>query len=56
LAFASAWFQYRDTKTGQPQIATLLASVFLYRFLQHVLPEGLVKVRYYGFLHPRACY
>jgi hypothetical protein len=23
---------------------------FIHRFLQHVLPEGFVKVRYYGFL------
>jgi hypothetical protein len=25
---------------------------FLRRFLQHVLPTGFMKVRYYGFLHP----
>jgi hypothetical protein len=24
----------------------------LRRFLQHVLPTGFMKVRYYGFLHP----
>ncbi|HIP73150.1 MAG TPA: hypothetical protein EYH05_17355 [Anaerolineae bacterium] len=25
---------------------------FIRRFLQHVLPEGFVKVRYYGFFSP----
>ena len=25
---------------------------FIRRFLQHVLPTGFMKVRYYGFLHP----
>jgi hypothetical protein len=33
---------------------TLPALDFLRRFLQHVLPRGFQKVRYYGFLHPRA--
>jgi len=25
---------------------------FLRRFLQHVLPQGFMKIRYYGFMHP----
>ena len=25
---------------------------FMHRFLQHVLPTGFMKVRYYGFLSP----
>jgi hypothetical protein len=25
---------------------------FMHRFLQHVLPKGFVKVRYYGFFSP----
>jgi hypothetical protein len=25
---------------------------FMHCFLQHVLPTGFMKVRYYGFLHP----
>jgi hypothetical protein len=53
LANGQVRFQYRDGKSGQPQIATLSATVFLSRFLQHVLPDGFVKVRYYGFLHPK---
>jgi len=31
---------------------TLEASEFIRRFLQHVLPRGFHKVRYYGFLSP----
>ena len=30
----------------------LAAMEFLRRFLQHVLPKGFHKVRYYGLLHP----
>jgi Putative transposase len=33
---------------------TLEAMEFLRRFLQHVLPSGFPKVRYYGFLSPAA--
>jgi hypothetical protein len=33
---------------------TLPALTFISRFLQHVLPEGFQKVRYFGFLHPSA--
>jgi hypothetical protein len=33
---------------------TLAAHEFIRRFLQHVLPTGFMKVRYYGFLSPSA--
>ena len=46
-------FQYQDRKTHQNRRVTLPALQFLSRFLQHVLPDGFVKVRYYGFLHPK---
>jgi hypothetical protein len=42
-------FQYRASDTGQPKRCTLTVEQFLQRFLQHVLPGGFVKVRYYGF-------
>jgi len=45
-------FRYRDTDTGQERVCTLLAEEFIRRFLQHVLPKGFVKVRYYGFFSP----
>jgi hypothetical protein len=43
-------FRYRPTDTGKPKVCTLPALEFIRRFLQHVLPRGFVKVRYYGFL------
>jgi hypothetical protein len=42
-------FQYRTSDTGQLKLCTLSVESFLHRFLQHVLPPGFVKVRYYGF-------
>lgn len=45
-------FRYRDSNTGQPKLLTLEAFEFIHRFLQHVLPSGFVKVRYYGLLSP----
>jgi hypothetical protein len=35
---------------------TLEATEFIRRFLQHVLPRGFHKVRYYGLLSPRNRY
>lgn len=45
-------FRYRATDTGQPKLCTLSAEAFIHRFLQHVLPKGFVKVRYFGFFAP----
>ena len=45
-------FSYRQSDTGKYRTATLSAMEFIRRFLQHVLPKGFVKVRYYGFLAP----
>lgn len=42
-------FQYRASDTGHLKLCTLSVECFLHRFLQHVLPHGFVKVRYYGF-------
>ena len=42
-------FRYRATETGAEKRCTLSAEAFIHRFLQHVLPKGFVKVRYYGF-------
>jgi hypothetical protein len=46
-------FRYRATETGKLKQSTLRAEEFIRRFLQHVLPKGFVKVRYYGFFSPR---
>jgi hypothetical protein len=48
----SVTFRYRDTDSGHSRKMTLPAFEFLRRFLQHVLPKGFVKVRYYGLHHP----
>ena len=45
---------FRYQKCGQRQwnIMTLPAQEFIRRFLQHVLPQGMHKVRYYGLWNP----
>ena len=45
-------FRYRASDMGQFRTCTLTADEFLRRFLQHVLPKGFVKVRYYGLFSP----
>lgn len=42
-------FVYKDSNSGETRTSTLRAEEFIRRFLQHVLPKGFVKVRYYGF-------
>lgn len=50
LADGKVTFRYRPTDTATLTTCTLPALEFIRRFLQHVLPRGFVKVRYYGFL------
>ena len=45
-------FRYRDTDSGAEKYCTLDAEDFIHRFLQHILPKGFVKVRYYGLFSP----
>ncbi len=45
-------FRYRDNRTQKLRQVTLPAVEFLHRFLQHVLPRGCTKVRYYGLWSP----
>lgn len=45
-------FRYRQPHSRRPRTMTLPIREFLRRFLQHVLPRGFMKVRYYGFLSP----
>jgi hypothetical protein len=52
LADGKVTFRYRASDTGCWQTCTLSAEEFLRRFLQHVLPKGFVKVRYYGLFSP----
>jgi hypothetical protein len=44
--------QYKERKTGRPRICRLSGEEFMRRFLQHVLPRGFHKVRYFGLWHP----
>jgi hypothetical protein len=46
-------FRYRDGQTKQICTCSLPVLTFLGRFLQHVLPKGFVKVRYYGLFSRR---
>jgi hypothetical protein len=45
-------FCYKDTKTGETKLCSPSAEEFIRRFLQHILPRGFVKVRYYGLFSP----
>lgn len=45
-------FRYRESDTRKWRTSTLIVEEFLRRFLQHVLPKGFVKVRYYGLFSP----
>jgi hypothetical protein len=49
LENAQVTFQYRASDTGQLKTCTLSVEHFIQRFLQHALPRGFVKVRYFGF-------
>jgi len=47
-------FRWKDyTHNGQQQTKTLTCEEFLRRFLQHVLPKGLPRIRYFGWLANR---
>jgi hypothetical protein len=47
-------FRYRDRRHGDVvKVAELPAEQFIGRFLQHVLPSGLMRIRHYGFLANR---
>jgi hypothetical protein len=45
-------FRYKDRKAEAWRTKRLPGIEFLRRFLQHVLPRGFHKVRYYGLWHP----
>jgi hypothetical protein len=46
---------YRDRKEGdQKKIITLDAHEFIRRFLLHVLPDGFMRIRHFGFLANRS--
>jgi hypothetical protein len=46
-------FRYRDRRAGETRTMTLAAGEFIRRFLLHVLPKGLHRIRYFGFMANR---
>jgi hypothetical protein len=47
-------FRYIDSQTKQRRECMLSADEFMRRYLQHVLPPGQHRVRYFGWMHPAA--
>ena len=47
-------FAWRPNGSATDELCTLPAHAFLRRVLLHVLPKGLHKIRYFGWLHGRA--
>jgi hypothetical protein len=45
-------YRYKDRAAGRHRKETVSGHEFMRRFLQHVLPAGFHKVRYYGLWHP----
>ncbi len=49
---AQVWVRYRKVHSNRMRTMALPIFELMHRFLQHVLPTGLMKVRYYGFVSP----
>ena len=49
----SVTFQYKDRKANRQRTCKLEGTEFIRRFLQHILPRGFHKVRYYGLWNPQ---
>lgn len=47
-------FRYKKPHSARWRTMVLDAMEFIRRFLQHVLPTGFMKVRYFGFMNPNA--
>jgi len=52
VAEGQVTFRYTPSGSKKSKLCTLPAEEFIRRFLQHVLPKGFVKVRYYGLFAP----
>ncbi len=51
VADRTVWFRYRKPPSQRLRTLALDVLEFIRRFLQHVLPTGFMKIRYYGFLN-----
>ena len=47
-------FHYKDYREAKKKLMQLDGEEFLRRFLLHVLPDGLMRIRHYGFLSNRS--
>jgi hypothetical protein len=54
FAHEQVTFTYTHAQTHETRPLTLPVDTFLDRYLQHVLPRGLTKIRYFGLLSPSA--
>jgi hypothetical protein len=45
-------FRFKNSSTDQWEAKILPVFDFMHRFLQNMLPKGLVKIRYYGLMSP----
>lgn len=52
VAEGKVTFRYTPSGRKKSKLCTLPAEEFIRRFVQHVLPKGFVKVRYYGLFAP----
>ena len=52
VAEGKVYLRYKKQKSNRWRTLVLGVMEFIRRFLQHVLPTGFMKVRYYGFLSP----
>lgn len=50
----SVTFRYTPSKSNRTKTRTVSGSQFVRGFVQHVLPRGFQKVRYYGWMSPNA--
>jgi hypothetical protein len=51
VADHTVWFRYRKPHSRRLRTMALDVLEFIRRFLQHVLPTGFMKIRYYGFMN-----
>jgi len=49
------FFRYKKSHSQRWRTMALDTKEFIRRFLEHVLPVGFMKVRYYGFMNPASC-
>jgi hypothetical protein len=47
-------FRYRDRRQGRVKTLTITTNEFIRRFLLHILPDGFMRIRHYGFLANRS--